>query len=200
MEVGLVAQKRHEERIVVIIMVLSTEGPKIEISLNDKRSYRHLTLGNRLEVVLVHDDETEKSSACVDVRVGSMADPSNMPGLAHFLEHMLFMGTEKYPIENEYSSFLSSHGGMSNAYTDQMNTVYYFDVQNSAFEEALNMFSSFFTCPLFTETATARETNAVDSENEKNLQVRFFMESFTEKSYAILQMGQSFLDFTDLRL
>mmetsp|Transcript_656 Transcript_656/g.751 ORF Transcript_656/g.751 Transcript_656/m.751 type:complete len:612 (-) Transcript_656:104-1939(-) len=151
-------------------MVLSTVGPAIEISLNDKRSYRHLTLGNRLEVVLVHDDETEKSSACVDVRVGSMADPSNMPGLAHFLEHMLFMGTEKYPIENEYSSFLSSHGGMSNAYTDQMNTVYYFDVQNTAFEEALNMFSSFFTCPLFTETATARETNAVDSENEKNLQ------------------------------
>jgi insulysin len=181
-------------------MVLSTEGPKIEISLNDKRSYRHLTLGNRLEVVLVHDDETEKSSACVDVRVGSMADPSNMPGLAHFLEHMLFMGTEKYPIENEYSSFLSSHGGMSNAYTDQMKTVYYFDVQNSAFEEALNMFSSFFTCPLFTETATARETNAVDSENEKNLQVRFCMESFNEKSYAILQIGQSFLDFTDSRL
>jgi insulysin len=143
----------------------------VEISPNDKRTYRHLTLGNRLDVLLVHDIETEKSSACVDVRVGSMADPTEMPGLAHFLEHMLFLGTESYPVENEYSSFLNSHGGMSNAYTDQENTVYYFDVQNSAFEEALNMFSSFFTCPLFSETATARETNAVDSENQKNLQV-----------------------------
>ena len=144
---------------------------KVEISPNDKRSYRHLTLGNRLDVLLVHDVETEKSSACVDVRIGSMADPKEMPGLAHFLEHMLFLGTETYPVENAYSSFLSSHGGMSNAYTDQENTVYYFDVQNSAFEEALNMFSSFFTCPLFSEAATGRETNAVDSENEKNLQV-----------------------------
>lgn len=157
-------------------MSLPTKSPIVEISPNDKRTYRHLTLGNRLEVLLVHDIETEKSSACVDVRVGSMADPTEMPGLAHFLEHMLFLGTESYPVENAYSSFLNSHGGMSNAYTDQENTVYYFDVQNSAFEEALNMFSSFFTCPLFSETATARETNAVDSENQKNLQV-FFIES-----------------------
>ena len=143
----------------------------VEISPNDKRSYRYLILPNRLSVILVHDEETEKSSACVDVRVGSMADPKEMPGLAHFLEHMLFLGTATYPVENAYSSFLNSHGGMSNAYTDQENTVYYFDVQNSAFEEALNMFSSFFTCPLFSEAATARETNAVDSENQKNLQV-----------------------------
>lgn len=150
-----------------------TSNVVVEISPNDKRSYRHLTLGNRLDVLLVHDDETEKSSACVDVRIGSMADPEEMPGLAHFLEHMLFLGTETYPVENAYSSFLNSHGGMSNAYTDQENTVYYFDVQNSAFEEALNMFSSFFTCPLFSETATGRETNAVDSENQKNLQVHY---------------------------
>lgn len=45
--------------------------------------------------------------------------------LAHFLEHMLFMGTEKYPIENAYSSFLSSHGGMSNAYTGKYNCSIY---------------------------------------------------------------------------
>ena len=84
---------------------------------------------------------------------------------------MLFLGTEKYPIENSYSAFLNSHGGYSNAYTSQENTVYYFDVQNDAFEEALDMFASFFTCPLFTEASTAREINAVDSENKKNLQV-----------------------------
>ena len=98
-------------------------------------------------------------------------DPEDMPGLAHFLEHMLFLGTETYPTENAYSSYLNAHGGHSNAYTDQEDTVYYFDVLNQGFDEALNMFSSFFTCPLFTESATARETNAVDSENQKNLQV-----------------------------
>lgn len=67
--------------------------------------------------------------------------------------------TEKYPIENEYSSYLSDHGGYSNAYTSQEDTVYYFDVQNEFFEGALDLFASFFVCPLFTETATEREIN-----------------------------------------
>lgn len=83
---------------------------------------------------------------------------------------MLFLGTEQYPSENEYSVFLNSHGGYSNAYTAGENTVYYFDVQNEFFEGALDIFSAFFKSPLFTETATSREMNAVDNENTKNLQ------------------------------
>lgn len=90
--------------------------------------------------------------------------------LAHFLEHMLFLGTEEYPSENEYSVYLNNHGGYSNAYTAGENTVYYFDVQNEFFEGALDIFSAFFKCPLFTEEATGREMNAVDNENTKNLQ------------------------------
>lgn len=43
------------------------------------------------------------------VRVGSMADPEDTPGLAHFLEHMLFYSSEKYPVEDEYSKFLVRH-------------------------------------------------------------------------------------------
>ena len=76
----------------------------------------------------------------------------------------------RYPVENAYSAFLNAHGGSSNAYTSQQNTVYYFDVQNNSFEEALDMFSSFFTCPLFNADSTNREITAVDNENTKNLQ------------------------------
>jgi len=71
------------------------ESGGIQVSVNDKRSYRHLVLPNKLEVTLIHDPDTEKSSACLDVKVGSLADPKDVNGLAHFLEHMLFMGTEK---------------------------------------------------------------------------------------------------------
>lgn len=77
------------------------------------------------------------------------------------------MGTKTYPDENAY---LAEHGGSSNAYTDQHNTVYYFDVQPDHFERALDIFASFFVCPLFNESSTFREVNAVDSENSKNLQ------------------------------
>lgn len=39
-------------------------------------------------------------------------------GLSHYLEHMLFMGSKKYPDENEYDSYLTKHGGASNAFTE----------------------------------------------------------------------------------
>ena len=93
----------------------------------------------------------------MDVAVGHMVDPPALPGLAHFCEHMLFLGTEKYPDENEYSKYLSQHGGGSNAYTSGDHTNYYFDVSPAHLEGALDRFAQFFLAPLFTATATDRE-------------------------------------------
>jgi hypothetical protein len=61
----------------------------------DIRSYRVILLENHLEALLINDPETDKASAALDVNVGSFSDPKDMPGLAHAVEHMLFMGTEK---------------------------------------------------------------------------------------------------------
>lgn len=99
-----------------------------------------------------------------------MCDPDELPGLAHFCEHMLFLGTEKYPVENEYPRFLSEHGGSSNAFTASDHTNYYFDVIPLHLSAALDRFAQFFLQPLFTESATDREVNAVDSEHVKNIQ------------------------------
>lgn len=95
----------------------------IEVSQNDKRDYRQLVLANGLRVVLISDVEADSAAAALSVAVGSHHDPDAIPGLAHFLEHMLFLGTEQFPSENEYSSFLSEHGGSSNAYTASDQTV-----------------------------------------------------------------------------
>jgi len=61
----------------------------------DDRSYRIITLPNQLEVLLIHDANTDKASAALDVNVGSFSDAKDMPGIAHAVEHLLFMGTEK---------------------------------------------------------------------------------------------------------
>ncbi len=68
-------------------------------------------------------------------------------------------------------------GGVNNAFTDSEKTVYYFEMDGSIdnrFSEALLRFGSFFSGPLFTESATGRELNAIDSENAKNLQNDIF--------------------------
>lgn len=63
--------------------------------LEDKRDYLGLRLENDLKVMLISDPETDISAASLSVNVGSMSDPWPIQGLAHFLEHMLFMGTKK---------------------------------------------------------------------------------------------------------
>ena len=112
----------------------------------------------------------DQAAAAMSVGVGYFCDPENLPGIAHFCEHMLFLGTEKYPDENEYSSFLSSNGGYSNAYTSSEDTNYYFEINHPHLKGALKRFAQFFISPLFTEDGTARELEAVNSEHEKNLQ------------------------------
>ncbi|KAI4475823.1 hypothetical protein M0802_015013 [Mischocyttarus mexicanus] len=142
---------------------------EINKSPNDKRSYRGLLLSNHMKVVLISDPTTDKSAAAMDVHIGYMSDPDDLPGLAHFCEHMLFLGTEKYPTENEYNVFLSQNGGTSNAITCMDQTLYYFNVTPDKLKDALDRFAQFFLKPLFTESMTELEINAINSENEKNL-------------------------------
>ena len=68
---------------------------RLEAPLLDDRSYRVIRLPNKLEALLVHDPETDKASASVNVKVGSFSDADDMPGMAHAVEHLLFMGTKK---------------------------------------------------------------------------------------------------------
>ncbi|XP_056151210.1 nardilysin [Lampris incognitus] len=106
----------------------------------------------------------KQSAAALCVGVGSFSDPSDLPGLAHFLEHMVFMGSEKYPSENGFDAFLKKHGGSDNASTDCERTIFQFDVQRKRFREALDRWAQFFICPLMIRDAIDREVEAVDSE------------------------------------
>ena len=142
----------------------------IQIPDVDERKYEIITLANSLRAILISDPNADKAACAVDVRIGSLSDPPELEGLAHFCEHLLFLGTEKYPDENAYSQFLSMHGGNSNAFTAGDHTNYYFDVAADHLERTLDIFASFFTCPLFLDTCTERELNAVDSEHMKNIQ------------------------------
>lgn len=149
--------------------VLGTDSEFLKPDLDD-RKYRYIQLPNDLKALLIHDPEADKAAAALDVNIGSFQDPEHLPGLAHFCEHLLFMGNKKYPDENEYASFLSKHGGSSNAYTGSQNTNYYFHLNHEHLYPALDRFSGFFSCPLFNQDSTDKEINAVDSENKKNLQ------------------------------
>lgn len=175
---------------------------------HDKREFRYVRLENDLRVLLVSEgagaeeqgpapaEEKQvltNSAACMFVSVGSLQDPENpksqeepkkkIDGMAHFCEHMLFLGTEKYPEENHYQNFLQQNGGDSNAATAEEYTYFYFDVNNKKFNEALDIFSQFFKSPLFNESAMEREINAIENEFKMNLTSEEVATDQLEKSH-----------------
>lgn len=133
-------------------------------SENDKRDYRYLILENGLRVLLISDPLTQKSAAALNVHMGTNQAPVDRAGLAHFLEHMLLLGTEKYPQAGEYQEFIALHGGRSNAVTSAENTNYFFEIDNHQFAPALDRFAQFFVAPLFSAEYIERERNAVNFE------------------------------------
>jgi insulysin len=138
-------------------------------SPNDEREYRLLTLENQMQVLLISDPDTLKAAASLDVNVGSGDNPEGRGGLAHFLEHMLFLGTDKYPDAAEYAEFVTEHGGNRNAYTSFEHTNYFFDINATYLPEALDRFAQFFIAPRFDAQYVDREKNAVEAEYQMGL-------------------------------
>lgn len=142
----------------------------IEISPFEDRIFQTITLKNGLDVVLVSDPQSDKAAAALNVFSGSWSNPADVQGMAHFLEHMLFLGTEKYPAVDGYQTFIEQNGGSNNAYTSAENTLYFFDIASEELEPALDRFSQFFIAPLFDPDFSERERNAVQSEYSASLQ------------------------------
>ena len=133
-------------------------------SPNDFKKYRTITLGNGLRVLLIHNENATKSAVALAVNAGHFNDPKDRQGLAHFLEHLLFLGTEKYPDGSEYQKFISQHGGHHNAWTATEHTCFFFDIQESFFSEALDRFSQFFISPLLSIEKIDDERKNIDAE------------------------------------
>jgi secreted Zn-dependent insulinase-like peptidase len=133
-------------------------------SPNDPKQYKAITLANGLRVLLINNAETSKSAAALAVNVGHFNDPKDRQGLAHFLEHMLFLGTKNFPDGSEYQKFISQHGGNHNAWTGTEHTCFFFDIQSAQFTSALHRFSEFFIAPLLAGEFVVKERENIDAE------------------------------------
>ena len=135
-------------------------------SPNDHRIYQVIRLSNELEVLLISDPDLKNSAASLSVPIGSINNPDQQLGLAHYLEHMLFLGSERYPVINEYSKFMSQHGGYTNAYTAQDSTVYGFEINDAFLGEALDRLGDVMRAPLLDPKYAEKERHTVNAENE----------------------------------
>ncbi|SCB97548.1 pitrilysin [Gilliamella intestini] len=137
---------------------------KVQQSERDKRQYEVIELANKMRVLLVSDPKAVKSLASLALPVGSLQDPKDQQGLAHYTEHMVLMGSKKYPEPASFSQFLSRHAGSYNASTAAHRTAFYFEVENSAFNKALDYLADAISDPNLDPKFADKERNAVNAE------------------------------------
>ena len=136
-------------------------------SLSDLKTYAYSDSAGSFgpKHLAIYDPSALTASYAIAVSSGSFSDPEDVPGLAHFAEHMLFLGNERFPSATDYDDFVTSHGGRSNAFTDSDKTVFYTYLSAEGFGEGLDRMLNFFARPKFDPEAVAGEMHAVDSEH-----------------------------------
>lgn len=143
--------------------------PILTKQLQDRKTAK-MILSNGVRGVVISDPQTPVTGAALSVEAGSWMD-GKYDGTAHFLEHMLFLGTKKYPNEYDYERYIYDSNGQLNGYTASDHSLYFFtSVTPAAFDGALDRFARFFYEPLFNESCVEREMNAVDEEYRKNIE------------------------------
>lgn len=132
----------------------------------DLREYKFVNLSNGIEAILVRipDGQSSKAAVSVAVNAGSMHEPDEFGGLAHFVEHCVFLGNKKFPTRNSLDKLLSKHNGYSNAHTELEYTAYYLEVNCKGLEKAVDILAAAFEAPSFEQELCCAELEAVDSE------------------------------------
>jgi len=176
------------------VVAASATAVEIRKAPLDDRDYRYFELDNGMKALVVSDPDTDMAAAALDVHVGQFSDPADRNGLAHFLEHMLFLGTDAYPDVDAYRDFVQSHGGGTNAGTGQQHTRYHFDIEHAHLQGALDRFSAFFVSPRLDQEYVTREREAVNS--EYRLKIQSELRRFREVRRATSNPAHGFSKFS----
>ncbi|TMU80944.1 pyrroloquinoline quinone biosynthesis protein PqqF [Pseudomonas fluorescens] len=122
------------------------------------------TMANGLRVTLRHVPGLKRSAAALRVSAGSHDAPLAWPGLAHFLEHLLFLGTERFPAGEGLMAYVQGHGGQVNASTRERATDFFFELPTQSFSGGLERLSDMLAKPRMNLDDQLREREVLQAE------------------------------------
>jgi insulysin len=121
--------------------------------------------------MIIQDVNVRTAGAVMSVNSGVKNEGKDIYGLAHYTEHMLFLGSKKFNNPTYFVDFITQHNGKFNGYTDFDTTGFFFKINTDKFKHGLEIFSRFFIDPLFSKEYVEKEVNSVNSEYERNIQL-----------------------------
>ena len=128
------------------------------------RTTRHLTLANGLQLNLRHAPQLKRSAAALRVHAGSHDAPARWPGLAHFLEHLLFLGTARFALTDGLMRHVQRLGGEVNASTAERHTDFFFEVPPAGLDGALLRLCDMLAEPQLDLQRQLREREVIHAE------------------------------------
>jgi predicted Zn-dependent peptidase len=121
-------------------------------------------LANGAQLVMAPMPGRDSVAASILVRVGSRWESKRMAGVSHFLEHIVFKGTENFPTSRDVSESIEGIGGVLNASTDKELTTFWVKVPGAHLELAMRVLFDLAFAPKITPDETERERNVVVEE------------------------------------
>ena len=132
-------------------------------ALNHPHTQR-LTLENGLTLCVRHEPRLKRCAAVIRVAAGSHDVPAAWPGLAHFLEHLLFLGTARFPAADNLMAYVQRHGGQVNAKTCERHTDFFFELPPAAFDGGLERLCDMLAHPRMALDDQLREREVLHAE------------------------------------
>jgi coenzyme PQQ biosynthesis probable peptidase PqqF len=130
----------------------------------DSTTHRSLTLPNGLRVELCSEPRLKRCAAALRVAAGSHDVPRQWPGLAHFLEHLFFLGTAQFPAGQHLMAYVQRHGGQVNASTRERTTDFFFELAPPVFEGGLERLCDMLAHPSLSLADQLREREVLHAE------------------------------------
>lgn len=143
---------------------MAAQQPDITDAMPSTITQRSLTLPNGLNVVLVSAPRLKRCAAALRVAAGSHDVSASWPGLAHFLEHLFFLGTERYTADETLMEFVQRHGGQVNASTRERTTDFFFELPRAVFADGLDRLCEMLAHPRMTLADQLREREVLHAE------------------------------------
>ena len=126
--------------------------------------FQRSVLGNQLRVVTSMMAHTQSVSIAIFVGAGSRYESPELAGVSHFIEHLPFKGSEKWPTARDVSEAIEGVGGIMNASTDREVTVFWCKVARPHFRTAFAVLLDMLMNPLLDPEEVEKEREVIQEE------------------------------------
>ncbi|KAH8583039.1 peptidase M16 domain containing [Cryptosporidium sp. chipmunk genotype I] len=168
LQLGIQNQKEIEHNLNPL-RIKNNQLNSLDQQFSSQAKPKPYTTSKGLKTLLVSDNTMLESAFSFGIGCGYYQDPDNLAGLAHLMEHVVFLGSQENPNPVGWDEFLLKKGGFSNAYTSADTTVFYVLSSPKELESVMTYFTKMLVNPVIDERSSVSEIDAVNQEHEKNI-------------------------------